>query len=302
MDSNAATAALTDQATNGTITAPDAFGRGQLTLAAGATTSTLAYYIINAQKMVLMDIDGTAGTPVLSGFLTPQLGTLNPNTFDATVLGAPSIVSLWGSLGTTIPYTVDTIGRLANGNPVAGQVDLTLQSSVQDNVSSDILYPAQTFMVDPSGRGTLSIVTSTGLRSFVMYFDGLADGYIVEQGSTFGNAGLLEAQQVPAAGFPETLTGTLVLGTQFPQAPGPVVLLPQLALNYGELSSVYDSGVFSVDPNSGGGLGTLTISAVGSTPAAFYMVSPYKLDLLEYATRATNGAIDWLICDTSCLY
>src|SRR5208282_3851570 len=94
VDSNASSAALTDQAATGTITAPDASGRGQLTLTAGATTSTSVYYLINAQKMVLMDIDAAAGTPVLSGFLTPQVGTLDPNTFDATALSSPSIVSL----------------------------------------------------------------------------------------------------------------------------------------------------------------------------------------------------------------
>jgi hypothetical protein len=302
MDSNAATAALTDQATSGTITAPDATGRGQLTLTAGTTTSSFAYYIVTAQQMLLMDIDGATGTPILSGFLTPQVGTLNANTFDATVLGSPSIVSLWGAEGSAIPNTVNAIGRLANGNPVAGQVDLTLQSSVQDTLASDQLYAAQSYTVEPSGRGTLNVYTSSGLHTFVMYFDGLADGYIIEQGGPAGSAGLLEAQQVPAAGFPQTVTGIFAFGTQFPQAPGPVVLGPQLSLNYGELTSVYDSGVFSIDPTSGRGLGNLSEPAIGSTPAAFYMVSPYKIDLLQYATRATNGTIDWLICASSCTY
>jgi hypothetical protein len=302
MDSNAASATLNDQATSGTISAPDAMGRGQLTLTAGASTTTLAYYLINAQKMVIMDIDGGAGTPVQSGFLTPQVGTASPTTFDATVLGAPSIVSLWGSQGDVDPYTVVAIGRLANGNPAANQVDLTLQTSAQALVSSDELYAAQSYTVDPTGRGTLGVITAAGLRSFVLYFDGVADGYIVEQGGGYGNAGLLEAQQVPAAGFPETLpggygtgTGSFVSGTQFPQSPGPVVLVPQLSLDYGQLSSAYTNGSFAIDPTSGRGLGTLTQTAVGTTPAAFYMVSGDKLDLLRYATRSTNGAIDWII-------
>jgi hypothetical protein len=302
MDSNAATATLNQQATTGTISAPDAMGRGQLTLSAGPVTTTLAYYIINAQKMVIMDIDGGNNTPVQSGFLTPQVGSATATTFDATALGSPSIVSLWGSQGDIDPYTVVAIGRLANGNPTAGQVDLTLQSSVQATVASDEVFAAQSYTVDSAGRGTLGIFTSGGLRSFVLYFDGVADGYILEQGGAYGNAGLLEAQQVPAAGFPQTLpggyglgTGDFISGTQFPQSPGPVVLVPQISFSYGQLTSAYTNGQFAIDPNSGRGLGSLTQSAVGTTPAAFYMVTGDKIDLLRYATRSTNGTIDWII-------
>ncbi len=295
MDSNQATAPLTAQATTGTISTPDATGRGQFAVTAGAATTSFAYYLISAQKLVIMDIDAAKGTPIQSGFLSPQVGTVNATTFDATALTSPSILSLWGSKGDIDPYTVVAIGRLANGNPTANQVDLTLQSSVQDIVSSDEAYTAQTYTVDPTGRGTLSVYATGGLRSFVMYFDGAADGYLVEQGSPYGNAGLLEAQTVPAGGFPSTLAGDFVSGTQFPQAPGPVVLVPQLSLNYGQLSSAYTTGTFSIDPTSGRGLGTLTQTGVGTTPAAFYMVSSDKLDMLRYATRATNGAIEWLI-------
>ncbi len=295
MDSNQSTAPLTDQATTGTISAPDATGRGQYTITAGTATTSFSYYLISAQKMVIMDIDAAAKTPIQSGFLTPQVGTQNATTFDASALGSPSIVSLWGSQGDIDPYTVVAIGRLANSNPTANLVDLTLQSSVQAIVSSDQAYTAQTYTVAPSGRGTLSVYTASGLRSFVMYFDGVADGYLVEQGSPYGNAGLLEAQTVPVGGFPSTLTGDFVSGTQYPQSPGPVVLVPQLSLNYGQLSSAYTNGTFSIDPTSGRGLGTVTQTGVGTTPAAIYMVSPDKLDMLRYATRATNGSIEWLI-------
>ncbi len=295
VDSNAASGALNDQPATGTIGAPDATGRGVMTLTTGSTSSNYAYYIVNAQKLVIMGIDAASGTPVLSGFLSPQVGTLDPNTFDASALGSPSIVSLWGSQGDIDPYTVVAIGRLANGNPTARQVDVTLQSSVQGLVSSDEFYAAQTYSVDPSGRGTLAVYSSAGLRSFVLYFDGVADGYVVEQGSAYGNAGLLEAQQVPVGGFPSTLTGDYVSGTQFPQAPGPVVLVPQISLDYGQLSSSYTNGVFSIDPNSGRGLGSVTQTGVGTTPAALYMVTTDKIDMLRYATRATNGAIEWLI-------
>ena len=295
VDSNLASGALINQAATGTIGAPDATGRGVMTLTTGGTTSNYAYYIINAAKMVIMGIDSANSAPIQSGFLSPQVGTLDPNTFDATALGAPSIVSLWGSQGDIDPYTVVAIGRLANGNPAAGQVDLTLQSSVQGLVSSDELYTAQTYSVNPAGRGMLSVYASAGLRSFVLYFDGIADGYLVEQGSPYGNAGLLEAQQVPAGGFPSSLAGDYVSGTQFPQAPGPVVLVPQVSLNFGQLSSSYTSGVFSIDTNSGRGLGSLTQTGVGATPAALYMVTTDKIDMLRYATRATNGAIEWLI-------
>lgn len=295
VDSNAASGALNDQPATGTIGAPDATGRGVMALNTGSTTSNYTYYVVNAHKMVIMAIDSASSAPVLSGFLSPQVGTLDPNTFDATALGAPSIISLWGAKGDIDPYTVVAIGRLANGNPTAGTVDLTLQSSVQSLVSSDETYTAQTYSVNPAGRGTLAVYSSAGLRSFVLYFDGVADGYVVEQGSAYGNAGLLEAQQLPVGGFPSTLVGDYVSGTQFPQAPGPVVLVPQISLNFGQLSSSYTNGVFSIDPSSGRGIGSLTQTGVGTTPAAFYMVTTDKIDMLRYSTIATNGAIEWLI-------
>ncbi len=300
VDANATTA-LVDAPLTGSASAPDALGRGTLTLAAGGTSTTLAYYIVNAQKLWVADIDTAANTPTESGVVTVQTGTAGPTTFDNTVLTSPSILSLWGALGNVDPFTVVELGRLSNGvaaagSSTAGTVDITLQSSDQGAIASDTLTTSQSYTVDPaSGRGTLTLVNGTVTRNFVIYFDGLADGYLVEVGSASGNAGLLEAQSVPVGGFSATLPGVFIGSTQYAQAPGPIILIPQLSLSYGSLSGTYASGTFAIDPSSGRGLGAITETGIGSLASAFYIVSPTKIDLLQYSTRATNGAILWLV-------
>jgi hypothetical protein len=60
------------------------------------------------------------------------------------------------------------------------------------------------------------------------------------------------------------------------------------------LSSTYTSGNFAISPTIGRGLGTLTTTGLGSTSAALYIVSPTKIDILHFGSRAIDGSIDFL--------
>jgi hypothetical protein len=297
VDSNASPP-LTAATLSGSLTAPDALGRGTATLTMGSQSENLVYYVVNANKMYLMDVGTTIGTPRLTGFLTPQIGDVGASTFDNNALALqPSILSQWGAIGTVEPIVVDSLGRISNANAAAGTLDVLLDSTVQGVNTAGAVYSGQSYSVASNGRGTLALNDGISTRNFVFYLDGIADGYILEQGSAAGSAGLLEAQYVPDNGvYPASLSNNFVGRTPFPQAPGPIDLLPTLELNFGTLQSNYASGSFSLDPTIGRGFGDLTLVAQPLTDAAFYIVSPTKIDLIDFAygLRFIDGTILWL--------
>lgn len=289
---------LTAATLSGTLTAPDSIGRGTATLLAGGETTSLVYYVIDAGKMYLMDIAPTVGTPRSSGYLSPQSGNIAGGSFDngALATSTASIISLFGAEGTIEPINVMSIGRLYNGNAAAGTLDAVLDVSDHDTDASGVTYSGQGYAVESSGRGTLSLSYAGATRNFVFYLDGIADGYVVEQGSTAGCAGLLEAQYTPTSGvYSDTLPGLFVGGTQFAQAPGPIVLIPSVDLSFGSFSATYSSGQFAIDSANGGGFGSLSLSGVAATAAAIYEVSPTKFETMSFGTIQADGTILWMI-------
>jgi hypothetical protein len=295
-DSNALPA-LSSAPLGGALSAIDSNGRGTATFTAGGQTSTLVYYMINAGKSYLMNIDATVATPRSTGFLTAQSGNAAGGSFDNGALGvAPSIMSLWGAVGSgEEPISVMTLGRLSDGNAAAGTLAAVLDTSNRDSDTAGLSYTA-TYAIDSTGRGTLALSSQGVTRNFVLYLDGIANGYVVEQGSGSGNAGVLEAQDTPAGGvYSDTLGGIFVAGTQFAQTPGPITLVPSISLNFGVLSSSYTSGLFAINTASGRGFGSLSQSGVAQTPAALYIVSPTKVDLMSFGTIQVDGTINWLI-------
>jgi hypothetical protein len=303
-DSNASPA-LSAATLTGSLSAPDANGRGTVNFSAGGTSTTLVYYMVNAARMYLEDMNPTVATPRSTGFLTPQVGDVADGAFDNGALAnSPAILSLWGAVGSDEPISVVTLGRLSSGDATASTVSALLDTSDQDTDTADVIYTGQPYTVASSGRGTLSITGPASLispainRNFVFYLDGVADGYVVEQGSSSGNAGLLEAQYTPPGGtYPDTLLGFFVAGTQFAQTPGPISLVPSYTLSFGTLSGTYSSGQFDVDTATGRGFGTITQTGVETQSAALYLVTPNKMDVMTFGTITTDGAISWLIAN-----
>jgi hypothetical protein len=250
--------------------------------------------------MFLMNIDPQSGnSPRSTGFITPQVGNVNGTTFDATALASPSILSLWGAIVGLEPITSQAMGRLSGGNgtTVSALLDVSDQ---QVEIIADQTQPLinQPYTVAANGRGTLNLNNGTQNLVLVFYLDGASDGYVVQQNATDGSGGLLEAQYaMPASGFPPTFPGYFVGGTQFAMAPGPITLNPLATLAFGSLSSNFTNATFYIDPASGRGLGTLTQTGIGIQPAALYVVSPTKIDLLRFSTRGVDSNIDWLIQD-----
>jgi len=303
LDSNGATA-LVGTPMAGSVTAPDANGRGTLTLLAGSQTTSLAYYLIDAAKMFMIDIDPTpnSATTRLGGQMTAQTGNVTATSFDNGAFASPSILSLFGATGALQPDTVMSLGRLSNANAAAGTLDASLDTSDLDTDIAAEPFSAQSYAVAASGRGTLTLADSTGSRSLVFYLDGTASGYVIEHGSVAGSAGFLEAQfqgpypsPPPTGIFPPTMTNGFVSGTGYPQASGPITLNAFLYLNYDALSSNFVNGSFAVDPTTGRGLGTITESGVGTIGAAIYIINTGRMEMIGFGNRAINGTIEYMI-------
>lgn len=289
--------AVSDATLSGTWSVPDTYGRGTASFQVGAASENLVYYIVSANKMLLMNADETLNTAREIGYMTSQTGDVSPSTFDNGGLASPSILSLWGKLGTIEPVGVMSLGRLFSADPTAGTVNLILDTADQATDTDGVLYSGQTYSVNANGRGSLTLTQAGTTRSFVFYLDGVSDGYILEPASSSGNVGLLEAQTMPASGtFPDTYDADFVASTQWPQSDGPVTLQPLMNLEFGTLSSNSENGTFAIDPKSGRGFGTVVLTGVGETADVLYLVSPTKMDLLNFATPGgIDGTISWLV-------
>jgi hypothetical protein len=296
IDSNNAPA-LTAAPLTGSLGAPDSFGRGTANFTYGGQASAFVYYIVNANKMYLMNIDPqTATSPRSSGFMTPQVGDVGGTSFDSNAFSSTAVLSLWGAISGMEPITSQTMGLLSGANGTTLNAILDVADQNTDLISQP--FTAQSYSIAPNGRGTVTLSNGTSTYDLVFYLDGISDGYLVQQSAPDGSGGLLEAQYpMPAAGFPTSLTGYLVGGTQFAMAAGPITLNPLATLAFGTLTSNFTNATFYIDSTTGRGLGTLTQTGVGVQPAALYIVTPTKIEILRFSTRAVDGNIDWLIQD-----
>jgi Putative Ig domain len=309
VDSNDGAAALVQVAATGQMNAPDAtLGRGTLTVSAGAQTFNLTYYVVDANDLIVIDADTAASAPRLAGYMTRQAGTFDstslipPTPFTSPPVG--SIVSLWGAEGTALPTAADSLIRLSSPGLVSGSTTAGTASLFEDagNEALEIIGYQPTngasYTVAPNGRVTLtyldeSISTAPVQRNFVMYLSDVGQGYVIENGSPAGSAGVIEAQEPgPFAG---TVIGTFVENTQFPTTSGPLLLLPDVTLTGGLFATTYGSGTFGVDGATGRAYGTAAVSGTVGGPAILYILQPKKMLLMQMGTLYRNSAIDWLI-------
>jgi len=288
LDSNTTTALSAAPAT-GSLSAPDSVtGRGTLQLSAGGQSLTFSYYVINANKLLIVSAAPPASAPRLAGFVTRQSGA-----FDNTSLATPTIMTLWGGTGAAPPPSILSLGRLSNANAAAGMVDLVLDTANQATGSFSVPVPGGGYAVSADGRTTLSFTSAGTTHQFVAYLDGPSNGYLLEVGGTSGSAGLLEAQS--PGPFSASIPGLFVSGTQFGEDAGPMVLLPAVSLSAaGQFSSTYATGSYSLDTVAGHGLGTLSVTGAGNGVFTSYIVSPTKVRVLRQGALGRSGAIEWL--------
>ncbi|MCC7462735.1 MAG: putative Ig domain-containing protein [Gammaproteobacteria bacterium] len=286
-DSNA-TPPLSAAGITGSLGAPDVTsGRGLLLLDIGGTSYRFAYYVASANRLLLINVGAEAAAQRLAGFLTTRAAS-----FDASALAAPGILSLWGAGTGPEPIAVLALGRLSNANTGAGTLDLKLDTADRSTAVAGTSISGAGYSVDAHGRATLNYTLGGVSRTFALYLDGTASGYVVEKGSTTGNAGLLEAQS--AGPFDTGLPGLFVFGTQYAQSPGPITLAPIVAFSGGVLSGNYVSGYYSIDGPTGRGTGTLSISGQGTASMVLYVVRPERVLVLQFSAGNRGGTLNWI--------
>jgi hypothetical protein len=286
-DSNG-TPALEAAAISGSMSQPDATsGRGTLNLTIGGTSYQFVYYVVDASRLMLVNMDTAAQAQRLAGFLTARAAS-----FDATSLAAPGILSLWGAASGSEPVTVLSLGRLSNASAGAGTLDLSLDTADRATALAGVAISGATYAVESDGRATLGFTSGSSTRSFALYLDGTANGYVVEKNSVTGNAGLLEAQA--AAPFSNVLPGLFVFGTQYAQSPGPMTLAPLINFSGGVMSGNYVSGYYALDTATGHGVGTLSITGIGATSMSMYVVRPDRVVVLQFATSIHDATLNWV--------
>ncbi len=178
-DSNASSA-LNAAPLSGNLGTPDANGRGTLGLTSGSTSFHLAYYIVDANRLLVVSAESSATAPRLAGFLTRRSGT-----FDNSSLSGSGVLSLWGATdGALSPVAVLALGRVSNANAGSGTIDVALDTANLSTATLAQTITGAAYAVDSDGHATLSYTVGTVTRSFVLYLDGPNNGYVVEKGST----------------------------------------------------------------------------------------------------------------------
>ena len=274
-------------ALTGTFSAPDANGRGTVTFTIGSLVLPVAYYIVDANTLYLVSSDATSSTPRIAGRMSRQTGA---GTLDATALAGPAVFSLFGSSQVGgLPAANVSAGLVSGGT--GGNVKVAIDSADAGAPLFHTDYPTSPYTVTANGRGTLTIGTGSGARSFVVYMSDAGNGYLLEPTSSAGNFGTLDRQV--GGPFADFIAAYYVGGTVFATSTSPISLLPQLLFQEGSLSGNV-TGNYAIDPASGRVIATVTRNILGGSGLVVYIVSAQKLVVLGDGVGAVNSSLAWM--------
>lgn len=282
-DTPRAGAALT-----GTFGTPDAAGRGSATLTFGGTNLTVAYYVVGPDRLYAV----TTGTnaPRLGGFVTRQVGA-GASGWDSSAFAQPAVLSVWGIEPVSPPKPVTTLGRFSNGT--ATTVDLDLDTTTRGTAPLREQLAGATLAVAADGRATVN--ATNGSHAYVVYLDGVANGYVVETQGTKVGFGLLERQS--GAPFTTFAGGTYVVSTQFGSQESALTLLSAAGVSGASLSASATSASFTLDTATGRATGNAGSAAFGGLGVIVYVVDANRLRIMGDGRSSTGGtgtAISWI--------
>jgi len=261
------------------LNAPDtSTGRGTLAFSVSGTATNYAYYVVDASRVLVMEIDqGTV--PVVAGTILAQSGSLGASSFtdavfETTASSSGTALTQLGVMTTDGASVLNTSFDKSSGG--------TTQSS------------SGTYSVDSTtGRTTL---TSSGLAAAqpVVYLAQANEGFIVgtDAAVTFG----FTKAQTPGS----AVSGTYAGGSIPAALSGPSGAVKAAGANAGALALLYDastSGGLLQDQSvttgysaaSGNGRGTITSMPPANSQAIYYIVSPTEFWTL---TPSANGPIE----------
>ena len=290
----------------GSIQAPDSFGRVQITLSLGFYSSALemAAYITDATHLKVLEIDNqlgnTSGVAIGQGAAT---GTLSqPQAFSGPYVFTALGSNPFGS-GTFAPVAV-----VAGFTPTAGMIENgTSDVNLAGTSSSGAV--GGTYSIDSSGTGRVSIAltgNNSSLSNFVLYLSGGTDPALVlgvdKHLVTAGYAYAQAAGPVSTAAF----SGPYALNLASFNAKGTAesdITGQEFADGAGNLSGVWDtnsgnspqSAVAATGNSISGGTarftGSITTIPTGTKQFSYYLVSPSQVVFIETDAAAVSLGI-----------
>lgn len=310
----------------GSMTGPDALGRGQLTLTVGGNFTKYAYYIVDATQIDLIEIDkGAAFDTVQAGVARAQ------SAMDAASVNATAVVQMTGmtrvSGGATLaPVSLIGLAKITGGS----SFNLLFDANNAGTVSKAVSINGSVTSFDPaSGRAVLSIVGGFNggfVDSAVFYLDGLGAGFIIDADKTSAGgttnlalSGTLQ-NQTGAPFSAGSLSGGAILGVgasatrDVPSAVAAVVFDSGAGTfaGTGSLTSFFKSDGAYVDSSfinatydvvdGANGRGTATVPAAlfGDFtknllyPASFYIVGPNQAVMIGTESGTDSGIVSFV--------
>jgi len=286
VDTNQATP-LVAGTMGGTLTAPDANGRGTTVLTVGGLTLPFAYYVIDANTAFLVSNDPSTGTARLAGRMTRQSGA---GTFTGSSLVGPGVLSLWGSsYSGGLPTATVGVGLLYGGTGSVVNFGIDYADRGVPLVHTD--YAAVPLTVAANGRGTVSFSATNANHAFVFYLSGPNAGYMLEPSSVTGNFGILDAQS--GAPYSDFLSNYYAGGTVFATSTSPISLVPQILFQEGSMTGNV-TGTYAIDPNTGRAIANVSRNILGGSGIVVFIVSPKKLVVVGDGVNSVNSSLQWL--------
>jgi hypothetical protein len=187
----------------GSATAPDATGRGTLTLTISGNSTNYAYYLVSAKQLNLIEID-TGGV-----FATVQAGSAQlQKTLDAGSINATSVAALTGTSNGTSTNVIIGVLAISGGSAASANYEYNNAGNVPPG-QSPLTGSGAVFSFDPTtGR---SVIIQTFFFGAAVYFSDAGTGYMIDisRGTDpSGNNGL-SGQLVPQTPGPFTASGDI---------------------------------------------------------------------------------------------
>ncbi|MGA8014070.1 MAG: hypothetical protein WB949_16690 [Candidatus Acidiferrales bacterium] len=310
---------LTSASATGGSTAPDAVGRGTLTLNITGELGPVkfAYYEVSPQKVYLLEIDaGSSGNVrVLTGEARAQ-GTLP---FAGGAASGTSVFGLIGGDGLDFltPVPSATIGQLViSGTSATATSDLNDFASTNAGVSSSgtVTFDLNTgrgtitfsggfnagfldsvvFYLESSGQGVMLDTTAT--NQFTLN-EALVGDFVPQTGSSFGNASLNGNFMGVAKIAADPRLPTVVAGLVANDSSLSVTGFGDVgSVNFTPLTNQTLAASYSnINPSTGRGKAVVPAllfgALTGNVNASFYLAGPNKMYLIAL-DNGNNGAIE----------
>ncbi|MBZ5613017.1 MAG: Ig-like domain-containing protein [Acidobacteriia bacterium] len=295
MDMLAPTASYTQLTLGGTVDAPSSTtGRGTanltLTPPPGAFSGSMqfVYYVISANKVILMQTDARGGTaPLLSGEAQRQIGSFSLATFDA-----PAIFELAGMHSF---YQSVVVGQITPDG--TGAMTGILDENFESNASLNQSFSG-TYTVDSEGRSTMTLLNG----SAVAYFFGPNQAYLMEQPNP--GADILYGNVKPQSAGPFSPASLSTLRISEPEPVSPFAESDSGIITFDGVGSnsfeqdftfFYSDGTYVQQSQTGSASYTLDtngrgVISVNGLVLPFWLVSADEVTVID---TATNG-VDYL--------